>query len=276
MQLFGKSNNICCSLVQREYSLPKSHRRSYRMISQLITKCDYTFKKVWSKSTNQLISCDGTLVFFKNYSQCVDWASMLALTKDNLLLRADIENGHVLEQIYLGSPPTSFKTLQWNVVAESVTLISKSLSNKRGQVRQEVFGSHAVDVSVFLDLLTVMYSSAHVRMYSMEWIIQEYKFHSQQLYEPVSDGARIALHADDSGRIVHMTNTQLKLLKLKQDEKKNVTQLVEDFIVTKNIEPKLPSLKVSQSGQILKQRVIPDSVDMPERVSLDNAIAENW
>ena len=38
---------------------------------------------------------------------------------------------------------------------------------------QQVFGRHAADVSVFLDLLTIMFSTGHVRMYSMETILQQ-------------------------------------------------------------------------------------------------------
>ncbi|KAK3743453.1 hypothetical protein RRG08_011297, partial [Elysia crispata] len=425
------SNNVYCQLIQREYFLQKSPRHSYRILGSLITKCEYTFKKVWSETSSQRISCDGsvgflsseftrkihikfrkkTLIFFKNYSHCVDSssfhpyhkfdvqqvspskiadalltegfpetvdlpykgykASMLALTKGNMLLRVDLQNGQLLEQVYVGLPRISFRTIQWNVVGESVALISSLFPSGQRRARQQtewekvkelvilslfplsfvckfsvnkqVFGRHATDASVFLNLLTIMYSSGHVRMYSMETILQQYKLHGYQLREPMSDGTffgvhpspltenveikelppclfevrcrnrdvmltlppcyyimcpfreenghccfsfethkmvqsgciskgetsiyedRIALHADDSGRIVHMTNTQLRLLKLQHDEKRNETELVEDFVITRSIEVQLPSLKVSRSGRILKQRVIPDSVDMFER-----------
>ncbi|RUS71456.1 hypothetical protein EGW08_020787, partial [Elysia chlorotica] len=141
---------------------------------------------------------------------------MLALTKGNMLLRVDLQNGQLLEQIYVGPSRISFRSIQWNVVGESVVLISTIFPPGQGQARQEVdsakvkqlvilslfplsfvckfsvskqvFGRHATDVSVFFNLLTIMYSSGHVRMYSMETILQQYKTHSHQLREPMGDG----------------------------------------------------------------------------------------
>ncbi|GFR62412.1 DDB1- and CUL4-associated factor 17-like [Elysia marginata] len=420
-----RNNNVCCMLVQREYLLHKSQRRSCHVLRSLLTKCDYTFHKVWWQTSSQRISCDGALIFLKNYSQCVDSsafhprvkfqvsqvsasskitdalltegypetmdlphkgyrASMLALTKGNLLLRMDLQNGHLLEQIYVGFPIIKFRTIQWNVVGESVTLISQiippELRTQRLEAGQElhpdrwkqivilslfplqfvckfsvsrqVFGRHVLDVSVFLDLLTVMHSSGHVRMYSMETILKQYQYHSYNLRQPMSDRAlygvypspltenveikelppclfevrcrnrdvmltlppcyylmwpykeeigvccfsfetgqmvrsgciskeeasayddRIALHADDSGRVVHMTNSQLRLLKLKRNEEENFTELVEEFVISRNIEPKPPSLKVTQSGRIIKQRVLPDAVDLPDRTVLTMVYSE--
>ncbi|RUS71455.1 hypothetical protein EGW08_020786, partial [Elysia chlorotica] len=89
---FNQWITVSCELAQREYRLQKSPRHSYRILRKLTTKCDYTFKKVWSKTSSQRISCDGsvgvltseftrkkhikfrkkTLIFFKNYSQCID------------------------------------------------------------------------------------------------------------------------------------------------------------------------------------------------------------
>ncbi|RUS71566.1 hypothetical protein EGW08_020674 [Elysia chlorotica] len=71
-----------------------------------------------------------------------------------------------------------------------------------------------------------------------------------------------------------MTNTQLRILKLQRDEEKNVTELMEDFMITRSSEKQSPSLKVSRSGRILKQKVIPDSVDMPERTVLTMVYSE--
>ncbi|CAL1531038.1 unnamed protein product [Lymnaea stagnalis] len=302
----------------------------------------------------------------KGYRGC-----LLALNNKNLLIRIDIESGHILEEVYVGSTHLKFRKILWNVFDESFLLCSNKLLPSERQsshsqpfmqlvvmscmpldfickfpLTKQIFGKDACGASISLNILFVMHSSNHVRMYSLERIMSESLTHSHKLYDVLPGGEqygvypscltqnitltapppclfevqchnhdvmltmppihyimspygsryqrgyyvfsfenrqmvkggflepetdeiddRVCLHADDSGRIIHMKNKELKILKLlKKNESDNETELVEDFIISCGKDAKIsPFPTVTQSGRIIRPRVRDSSVEITER-----------
>ncbi|BFZ23000.1 hypothetical protein BsWGS_26039 [Bradybaena similaris] len=79
---------------------------------------------------------------------------------------------------------------------------------------------------------------------------------------------RVSLHADDSGRIIHMKNSQLRVLKLAVSSGDNEHHLVEDFVIDFSQIPEPPVLRVSHSGRVIKPRVMEDCSKLADRVVL--------
>ncbi|XP_013084638.2 DDB1- and CUL4-associated factor 17-like [Biomphalaria glabrata] len=77
---------------------------------------------------------------------------------------------------------------------------------------------------------------------------------------------RISLHADDSGRILHMKNEELRVLKLVEMSDGKERQLVDDFVIKCHEQSKHQAPIVSQSGRIIKQRQREGCIDLPERL----------
>ncbi|CAG5116004.1 unnamed protein product [Candidula unifasciata] len=299
-------------------------------------------------------------------------SSLFALVKGNVLLRLDMQDGRILDEVFVAPPSVRYKRIQWNVAEESFALCSTltqtrpaHLLRQTGQevmhltimscmplefvcqfaITRKVFGRDAVEASVFLNILMVMHSTNYVRMYSLERILDKSKMDGYTLYQEFKDGSRhgvhpchlkhnitlkepppclfevrcrnrdvmitmppcyyvmwpigkangyccysfqtrqivegglleaeecefeerVSLHADDSGRIVHMKNSQLRLLKLAAGSGGNEHRLVEDFVIDFSPVPKSPVVRVSQSGRVIKQRVIEDCNTLVDRVVL--------
>ncbi|KAH9504370.1 hypothetical protein Btru_063435 [Bulinus truncatus] len=102
-----------------------------------------------------------------------------------------------------------------------------------------------------------------------------YRCLSFETHQPVKGGyiepeedelnERISLHADDSGRIIHMKNEELRVLKLAQRPDSNEKELVEDFVIKCTEQPRLQVPVVSLSGRIIKQCKREGCIDLPER-----------
>ncbi|XP_035825989.1 DDB1- and CUL4-associated factor 17 isoform X2 [Aplysia californica] len=313
----------------------------------------------------------------RNHKSC-----LLALTKDNMLLRIDLDTGQVMEQVYLGPTSIRYKKIQWNMVDESFTLCSMLFPRQpvhflrqagmevtdviqltilsclpldfvcKMSVTRQVFGKDTVDAAIFLNLLMVMHSMSHVRMYSLETIMKQGCLHQQKLYDKLEDGTtygiypspvtvsvkleerppclfevrcrnrdvmltmppcyyimwpfgnyrgyccfslrtqemveggclqaedsapeeRVSLHADDSGRIVHMKNAELRVLKLQAQANDEERKLVEDFVINFTPQPQSPILQVTQSGRIIKQTVRQDCSQLQERTVLTMMYSED-
>ncbi|XP_059142928.1 DDB1- and CUL4-associated factor 17-like, partial [Physella acuta] len=85
---------------------------------------------------------------------------------------------------------------------------------------------------------------------------------------------RVSLHADDTGRIIHMKNKELRVLKIVPIQESKERELVEDFVITvqEATKPQLPT--ITMSGRVVKPRKKENCVEIVDRSVLTMVYSE--
>ncbi|XP_071505563.1 DDB1- and CUL4-associated factor 17-like [Diadema antillarum] len=132
------ASNIVHKIRAKERKTRNLIRTNHKIIRAIICQDDVDFKKVWETKASGKISYDSHRIYLDNYKECMNPAArkiedalyivcqyhmeeisedtrphLITLTKDNWVVRSDLNTGAILQRIYL-HPQLNYNYLSWN------------------------------------------------------------------------------------------------------------------------------------------------------------------